>query len=108
MTSKPYFVPHGIGPLQVDFPIGCKQERKGAVHFRPGSTVYLTDDELAHLKRHHTVLAAQLRSAEPKSAVVPKPRARVVEEKKDEVKSATESAPRDTRRSSRRASEREE
>lgn len=66
-------VPSRVGPLQVDdFPEGCKRERKGALHIRPSSTLVVSEDELAHLKKEHPELAARLQDITP-TAPPPQP-----------------------------------
>ncbi len=69
--SKTYLVPLTIGPRQVDFPEGCRQERKGSAHFRPGSLIALTDEEMEHLKKAHPDLAGKLVCASPPDTPVP-------------------------------------
>ena len=40
---------HGVAVCQVEFPEDIERSRKGSLHVRPGATVEITDDELAHL-----------------------------------------------------------
>jgi hypothetical protein len=60
-----------------DFPDGCERSREGSVHVRPASTLTVTDDELAHLKKAHPQLFRQLIVAKkaPSLADKLKPRA---------------------------------
>lgn len=53
-------VPAGIAATSVDdFPAGCERSVTGSLRVRPG-TLVITDDELAHLRKHHKAVARRL------------------------------------------------
>jgi len=51
-----------MAPCQVDdFAEGCERSKKGALYFRPSSTMDLTSDEYKHLMSKHKRLGKSLR-----------------------------------------------
>lgn len=91
--NRNFYVNRGTAPEQVDFPAGVERSRKGAVHFMPGSTVELTEDEVAHLAVKHSGLLACLTDVTRKAKSAKKaavafgaavaPRRRIVRETAD-------------------------
>jgi len=67
-------VPSHLGPMQIDdFGPKAKRSRKGALHIRPSSTLVLTDDELAFLKKEHKDVFKQLIVLPSQKAAAPVP-----------------------------------
>jgi len=59
-------------PQQVDgFPAGAKRSVKGALHFRPGSATWITDDEFRFILDQRPDTARNLRVLSKKLADVP-------------------------------------
>lgn len=73
MAQRTFYVPRTVGPLQVELPEFKIQGRKGALHIRPSSTLFLSDDEVNHLKEKETVLFGKLRETTPKRRAGAKP-----------------------------------
>jgi hypothetical protein len=67
MTQRTFYVPRTVGPLQVELPEFKTKGRKGALHIRPSSTLFLSDDEVKHLEEKEAVLFGKLRETTPKS-----------------------------------------
>lgn len=66
MTQRTFYVPRVVGPLQVELPEFKTKGRKGALHIRPSSTLFLSDDEVKFLGESHAVLFSTLRETTPK------------------------------------------
>jgi hypothetical protein len=58
-------VPANLAARHIDFPESCERSTKGSIHIRPASTVDLTDEELAHIRKQYPDLAAKLIVANP-------------------------------------------
>lgn len=69
MAQRTFFVPRAVGPLQVELPEFKTKGRKGALHIRPSSTLFLSEDEVKFLKESKPVLFSKLRETTPKREV---------------------------------------
>jgi len=58
-----------ISPCQIDFPDSVARSVKGSIHFRPGATVSMTDEEFEYLKEQYPEFAKKLKTIEKKKAV---------------------------------------
>lgn len=65
MTERTFYVPRVVGPLQVELPEFEKKGRKGALHIRPSSTLFLSDDEVKFLSEKEPILFSKLRETTP-------------------------------------------
>lgn len=87
-------VPRGVAPCHIDdFPADCKRSVKGSLRVTPG-VVYMTEDELKHVRKHHKDLARRLQvpPAPRKAAPKAKPAAPKAEEPKAESKAEDKSS----------------
>jgi len=68
--NRTFYVPRTVGPLQVELPEFKKSGRKGALHIRPSSTLFLSDDEVTYLSEKESALFSKLTETTPKKKSV--------------------------------------
>lgn len=64
--NRTFYAPRTVGPLQVELPEFKKGGRKGALHIRPSSTLFLSDDEVIYLSEKESALFSKLTETTPK------------------------------------------
>lgn len=50
-----------ISPCQIDFPDSVARSVKGAIHFKPGATTSMTEEEFEYLKEQYPEFAKSLK-----------------------------------------------
>lgn len=73
MSERTFYVPRTVGPLQVELPEFKGSGRKGALHIRPSSTLFLSDDEATYLSEKESALFSKLMETTPKKKAVRTP-----------------------------------
>jgi len=92
-------MPRGVSPVQVEFVFkgkdAAKEEAsfersvKGAIHFRPGCTKVITNDELAYIEKNKKKLAVKLHVVPGTKNVSVKKAEKKVEEKPEKEERET-------------------
>jgi len=58
-----------ISPCQIDFPDSVARSVKGAIHFRPGATTSMTEEEFEYLKEQYPEFTKSLKVSAKKKLV---------------------------------------
>jgi len=58
-----------ISPCQIDFPDSVARSVKGAIHFKPGATTSMTEEEFEYLKEQYPEFAKSLKVSVKKKLV---------------------------------------
>jgi len=58
-----------ISPCQIDFPDSVARSVKGAIHFKPGATTSMTEEEFEYLKEQYPEFAKSLKVSIKKKLV---------------------------------------
>lgn len=74
-----------ISPCQIDFPDSVARSIKGAIHFKPGATVSMTEEEFEYLKDKYSELAKSLKVSVKKKVLKKSPEAFSMDDVKIEV-----------------------
>lgn len=74
-----------ISPCQIDFPDSVARFVKGAIHFKPGATVSMTEEEFEYLKEQYPEFAKKLKVVEKKKVLKKSPKAFSMDDVKIEV-----------------------